>query len=888
MRLKKWQTKFAAVMLAGAMVFGQCAWAATDDVVAFAAENSTVAFGKSATALSKNSTYIVPLSLKNANNLEQESAAKESIGKYGVLKIDENGDAALNIVLRSVTVGTATDYATDYKIYQSQTKPNTGDASVNATVISTQDVYFTNGSEQKAKTVPKEISFKIPDAAKTENGIYMSMFVEAMGYAPDAYLLVDYANAVLSGDTSLNYTTEQGVSEVQQFGKYNVGVKVSVKDGQISDVVIEGSDFKGDSADENQVYFNKAAKGMKEKLVGLYRNDAEKLNGLDAVSGATASSNAIKEAAMNALGVTIEKEVIPDAPTEALKPGFYSIELKDRTDVVDHGLVGEEKKALGYIRVDASGKMYLTYQMVSGSDKEPLYVLGYNGWYKGNNISAENLTMDGVTYETESAEVPTIGQQNVVTNITVPLDGLRQTYVNNVYLYVEAMKKLDGVVSGVNFDKGKFNIDSTVTLYWDTLTALTDENEQALGFASLSDGVYKVTGNMQKPDGTVSMSDSAINHNIKLTVKDGVYYLTLDFNSLTIGSLKGYLSKLRYYDTGYKPDTQTNPTGILKDVTIDDYQTYTDGVKLTDTLGTDYPNKVTIKVIPEALYDFSYNNKNISAGTVPLQVFVPIMEAITKGTGTQPVYLKLDLSTVTATTADDAAFNETEAKQANPNASAAPDSSAAPGTSLSPTDTAKPGASQTTGTSSSPTGTAKPGTSTASTDTTKPDTSLTPTDTTKPGTTTAPTDTAKPDNSEEPDTSANPEPTNSPKPAGSTKKVKVGTKAKATGNTYKVIANGKVTLTVAKKNVKSATVPQTVKIKGVSFKVTAIAPNAFKNNKKLTTVTIGKYVTKVGNNAFKGCKKLKTVKFAKGISAKKKKSLKKQIVKAGAKKAKFK
>ena len=72
------------------------------------------------------------------------------------------------------------------------------------------------------------------------------------------------------------------------------------------------------------------------------------------------------------------------------------------------------------------------------------------------------------------------------------------------------------------------------------------------------------------------------------------------------------------------------------------------------------------------------------------------------------------------------------------------------------------------------------------------------------------------------------------------------------------------------------------------FKVTAIAPNVFKNNKKLTTVIIGKYVTKVGNNAFKGCKKLKTVKFAKGISAKTKKSLKKQIVKAGAKKAKFK
>ena len=405
---------------------------------------------------------------------------------------------------------------------------------------------------------------------------------------------------------------------------------------------------------------------------------------------------------------------------------------------------------------------------------------------------------------------------------------------------------------------------------------MTDENEQALGFASLSDGVYKVTGNMQKPDGTVSMSDSAINHNIKLTVKDGVYYLTLDFNSLTIGSLKGYLSKLRYYDTGYKPDTQTNPTGILKDVTIDDYQTYTDGVKLTDTLGTDYPNKVTIKVIPEALYDFSYNNKNISAGTVPLQVFVPIMEAITKGTGTQPVYLKLDLSTVTATTADDAAFNETEAKQANPNASAAPvesskpDGTATPGNSATPDSTSKPGA------------TSKPGS------TSKPDESIKPGETPSPENSSAPMETLKPGETSKPDESIKPEQTNNPNPGSSTKKVKVGTKAKVAGNTYKVTAKGKVTLIAAKKNVKSATVPRTVKIKRVLFKVTAIAPNVFKNNKKLTTVIIGKYVTKVGNNAFKGCKKLKTVKFAKGISAKTKKSLKKQIVKAGAKKAKFK
>ena len=71
---------------------------------------------------------------------------------------------------------------------------------------------------------------------------------------------------------------------------------------------------------------------------------------------------------------------------------------------------------------------------------------------------------------------------------------------------------------------------------------------------------------------------------------------------------------------------------------------------------------------------------------------------------------------------------------------------------------------------------------------------------------------------------------------------------------------------------------------GIKYNLSSL----FKNNKKLTSVTIGKNITKVGKNAFKGCKKLKTIKFAKGISKKMKKSLKKQIIKAGAKNVKFK
>ena len=55
------------------------------------------------------------------------------------------------------------------------------------------------------------------------------------------------------------------------------------------------------------------------------------------------------------------------------------------------------------------------------------------------------------------------------------------------------------------------------------------------------------------------------------------------------------------------------------------------------------------------------------------------------------------------------------------------------------------------------------------------------------------------------------------------------------------------------------TVPNNVKVNGIKFKVTSIANNAVKNNKNLTTVTIGTNVTKIGANSFNGCKKLKTV-----------------------------
>ena len=91
--------------------------------------------------------------------------------------------------------------------------------------------------------------------------------------------------------------------------------------------------------------------------------------------------------------------------------------------------------------------------------------------------------------------------------------------------------------------------------------------------------------------------------------------------------------------------------------------------------------------------------------------------------------------------------------------------------------------------------------------------------------------------------------------------VTTGSKVTISGNTYKVtsIKSKTVSFSNGKKNVKTVSVPKTVKIQGKTYKVTSIASNAFKDNKKLTSVTVGGNVTTIGSKAFYGCKNLKRI-----------------------------
>ena len=103
-----------------------------------------------------------------------------------------------------------------------------------------------------------------------------------------------------------------------------------------------------------------------------------------------------------------------------------------------------------------------------------------------------------------------------------------------------------------------------------------------------------------------------------------------------------------------------------------------------------------------------------------------------------------------------------------------------------------------------------------------------------------------------------------PAPQGTTITDKTGAGYKVTKSDAK---NGTVSFKKPKSSASgSITIPATVTINGITYKITAIEANAFKNNKKITKITIGKNVTSIGKNAFSGCSKLKTLKLGASVT----------------------
>ena len=606
------------------------------------------AFGSAQTKFEPG-VYTVPISLKNANSHDTASVAGGAFAPEAKLTVNEDGSAVLTAYMQNVSMGPIKDMAYNVNYYK---EDNCTSQDYPVDII--ESMISPEGMVSAGKEVPTVISFKIPD--NSFDGVYMNFTVDAMGGAsPDAWLKINYAGW---GEPDGDGKTFKGSAKVNQFGKYTVDAEVSVENGLITDVKVSARDFESTThIDTNKAKIQQVTKGLKNAWNGIAptQENAESVfkaimkkdkpeEVLDAVSGATYSARAVRDAVMDAFKLEYQDEII-NVPVE-VKPGVYQVDISYYSDVVLHSLV-ENQKTTATLTVNADKSMSLDFDLKSGTKKEPLYILGFNGVHIDNDRS-KALTMDGCStvmglssndYSDQYFEKGT----QVVNHVTFPLlGGLTDIYNTNCYLYVPVMNNLDGDLSGVHFDHGKFNVDVFAKVFWDSMKKIDDvpmpeppENDNDIH--NLADGSYIINGTVFKTDkATVSMADQGINHQILLTVSGGSYTLTLDFGSINFAGQKGYLGNLSYYLSGYAVGGGGKPVGAMAPGWVQSYQTYTDGTRVEDEFGTDYPDRVSFDMIPEAKND----------GYVPLQVFVPIMDSITPGTGYQDVYLKLDLASI--------------------------------------------------------------------------------------------------------------------------------------------------------------------------------------------------------------------------------------------------
>lgn len=82
----------------------------------------------------------------------------------------------------------------------------------------------------------------------------------------------------------------------------------------------------------------------------------------------------------------------------------------------------------------------------------------------------------------------------------------------------------------------------------------------------------------------------------------------------------------------------------------------------------------------------------------------------------------------------------------------------------------------------------------------------------------------------------------------------------------KVTGSGEVSYEKPKQPTANVVIPDTVTVDGVSYAVTSIDKNAFKNDKTIKTITVGKHIEKIDSSAFENCTNLKTVTISSNVT----------------------
>lgn len=164
---------------------------------------------------------------------------------------------------------------------------------------------------------------------------------------------------------------------------------------------------------------------------------------------------------------------------------------------------------------------------------------------------------------------------------------------------------------------------------------------------NLPDGEYNITAEAINfyEEGKNSMAAAGLDTTkTKLIVRDGQYFVNVSFKPIALYKKFGYLGDLKYY---YGPKTHANRSSIQNNefnpADIVEYYSASETDDYVKTYKEKFPERTAY---PKTLSYRVDKNKIDSENMLETytQVFVPVMESITAGSGTQNMILKFDLS----------------------------------------------------------------------------------------------------------------------------------------------------------------------------------------------------------------------------------------------------
>ena len=376
-------------------------------------------------------------------------------------------------------------------------------------------------------------------------------------------------------------------------------------------------------------------KGLAKKAVEQALSD-----GVAAITAAE-DEDAVKEALANAKTAL---DAIPNDPNYGLSLDVIKEKLAKAKELEAAGGDLYTTESWNSFTATIAGIDYLLENGFETQEKVELYI----GYLDTNTAGLTYIDADYTAVDEAIASIPA--------DLSI--------YTEESVAALNAAK--DAVVRGKNITE-QAEVDAMAKAVNDAVAALEKIDDSKLDFAKLPDGVYSIEFTMVKMNRIdLSMSNDAVNHTAKLTVKDGNYTLTVNFKGLHYLNRFGYLAKLSYYEDGYTFGKYGTVEGVLKAAEVITVQKNADGTDVTDEFnvpggsaeGVKYPETVSFPVVSAAKAD--------SDGFIPLHVFVPVMEDIAAGNGDQDVLMKLDRSTLKKTDDKDPSFKPDDPEELSP------------------------------------------------------------------------------------------------------------------------------------------------------------------------------------------------------------------------------